>query len=114
MARSKLTHNRADIRAMWELTEKMGQEPVAVKLHPAGTFRIMTLRHTEAKSGPTTHPMGHPVDQVVARAPVEEYALYPRFPGHTVPAASLLKSPDEFRVGNEFVVKNRYRWLRLN
>lgn len=70
MARSKLTHNRADIRAMWELMEKMGQEPVAVKLHPDGTFRIMTRRHTEAKYGTTAHPTGNPWDQVFAHAPV--------------------------------------------
>ena len=70
MARSKLTHNRADVRAMWELMEKMGQEPVAVKLHPDGTFRIMTRRHTEAKYGTTAHPMGNPWDQVFTHAPV--------------------------------------------
>ena len=54
MARPKLTYNRADIRAMWELMERMGQEPVSVKLHPDGTFRIMTRKHTEAKYGSAT------------------------------------------------------------
>ena len=70
MARPKLTHNRADIRAMWEMMEKMGQEPVSVKLHPDGTFRIMTRKYTEAKYGTMAQPAGNPWDQVFAHASV--------------------------------------------
>lgn len=47
MPRKKITHSRADVRAQWELMEKMGLEPVSVKFHPDGTFRIMTKKHAE-------------------------------------------------------------------
>jgi len=69
MPRPKLTHNRADIRAMWELMEKMGQEPVSVKLHRDGTFRIMTRKHVEAKYGTAGQATGNPWDQELAHAP---------------------------------------------
>ena len=69
MPRPKLTHRRADIRAMWELMEKMGQEPVAVKLHPDGTFRIMTRKHVEAKHGPAGQATANPWDQELSDAP---------------------------------------------
>ncbi|HZV18041.1 MAG TPA: hypothetical protein VFF84_05040 [Sphingobium sp.] len=70
MSRPKLTHNRADIRAMWELLEKMGQEPVSVKLHQDGTFRIMTRKHVEAKYGSVAPLTGNPWDQVFTHAPI--------------------------------------------
>ncbi len=47
MPRKKISHNRTDVRAQWELMEKMGLEPVSVKFHPDGTFRIMTRKHAE-------------------------------------------------------------------
>jgi len=47
MPRKKITHSRSDVRAQWELMEKMGLEPVSIKYHPDGTFRIMTRKHAE-------------------------------------------------------------------
>ncbi len=47
MPRKKIAHSRTDVRAMWELMEKMGLEPVSVKFHADGTFRIMTKKHAE-------------------------------------------------------------------
>lgn len=63
MPRSKLTYNRADIRALWELMEKMGQEPVSVKVHGDGTFRIMTRKHVEITHANNTVSTGNPWDQ---------------------------------------------------
>lgn len=47
MPRKKIAHSRTDVRAMWDLMQKMGLEPVSVKYHPDGTFRIMTAKHAE-------------------------------------------------------------------
>jgi len=54
---------------MWELMEKMGQEPVSVKLHRDGTFRIMTRKHVEAKYGPAGQATANPWDQELSHAP---------------------------------------------
>lgn len=56
MPRKKIAFNRTDVRAMWELMERMGQEPVSVKFHADGTFRIMTAKHAEINK-----PKGTPV-----------------------------------------------------
>ena len=40
------------VRAMWDLMQKMGLEPVSVKYHPDGTFRIMTAKHAEINKPP--------------------------------------------------------------
>lgn len=53
MPRKKIAFSRTDVRAMWELMEKMGLEPVSVKFHADGTFRIMTKKHAEINK-PTT------------------------------------------------------------
>lgn len=66
MARLKLTVRRADIQALWTMMEKMGQEPVAVKHHPDGTFRIITRKHVEAKYGPAAQLTGNPWDQAAS------------------------------------------------
>lgn len=47
MARKKITHDRSDVRAQWKLLKDLGEEPVAVKYHPDGTFRIMLARYAE-------------------------------------------------------------------
>lgn len=52
MPRKKIAHSRTDVRAMWELMEKMGLEPVSVKFHADGTFRIMTVKHAEINKPP--------------------------------------------------------------
>ena len=70
MPRPKLNYNRADVRALWELMEKMGQEPVSAKVHPDGTFRIMTRKQVEARYGATSEPTGNPWDQVFGHASV--------------------------------------------
>jgi hypothetical protein len=49
MPRKKIAHSRTDVRAMWDLMQKMGLEPVSVKYHPDGTFRIMTKKAVETK-----------------------------------------------------------------
>ena len=46
MAKKPITHSRADVRAMWKLLRDIGADPVSVKYHPDGTFRIMTRKHT--------------------------------------------------------------------
>ena len=51
MPRKKLTHSRADVKAQWKLLEDLGQEPVSVKYHPDGTFRIMTSKHALITNG---------------------------------------------------------------
>jgi hypothetical protein len=53
MPRRKLTHSKADFRAQWEVMEKMGLNPVSVKYHPDGTFRIMTAKHAEINKPPS-------------------------------------------------------------
>lgn len=70
MPRPKLTYSRADVRALWEMMEKMGQEPVSVKFHPDGTFRIMTRKHVETKYGPAAKITSNPWDQVFSHAEV--------------------------------------------
>lgn len=52
MPRKKIAHSRTDVRAMWDLMQKMGLEPVSVKYHPDGTFRIMTAKHAEINKPP--------------------------------------------------------------
>lgn len=69
MPRRKITHNRTDVRAMWELMEKMGQEPVSVKYHPDGTFRIMTRKHAEITGPHLSTSVGNPWDEVLTDAP---------------------------------------------
>lgn len=54
MPRRRITHSRTDVRAQWELMEKMGLEPVSVKFHPDGTFRIMTKKYAEITKPPTS------------------------------------------------------------
>lgn len=49
MPKKAATHSRADVRAMWKLMKDMGEEPVSVKYHPDGTFRIMTKKHAEIR-----------------------------------------------------------------
>ena len=49
MPRKKLSHSSADVRAQWAVMEKMGLEPMYVKYHPDGTFRIMTKKAVETK-----------------------------------------------------------------
>jgi hypothetical protein len=44
MAR-KLTHNRANVRAAIMFMESLGKTVSAIKLHPDGTFRVMTSAH---------------------------------------------------------------------
>lgn len=66
MARQKLTFRRADVNACWLMMEKMGLEPVAVKFHPDGTFRIMTRKHVEAKYGPAAPVTSNSLDQAGA------------------------------------------------
>lgn len=66
MPRKKITINRSDIRAAWELMEKMGLEPVSVKFHADGTFRIMTKKHAEiTKPDNTTVAGPNPWDEVL-------------------------------------------------
>ena len=52
MPRKKIAHSRTDFRAMWDLMQKMGLEPVSVKFHADGTFRIMTAKHAEINKPP--------------------------------------------------------------
>ena len=47
MPRRKITFARTDVQAMWTLLVSIGEEPVSVKLHKDGTFRIMTKKHAE-------------------------------------------------------------------
>ena len=47
MPRQKISFARADVRAMWALLVSIGEEPVSVKFHKDGTFRIMTKKHAE-------------------------------------------------------------------
>lgn len=47
MPRKKITCNRADVKAQWQVLVDIGAEPVSVKYHPDGTFRIMTKKHAE-------------------------------------------------------------------
>lgn len=59
MPRRAITFNRSDVRAAWQLMEKMGIEPVSVKFDADGTFRIMTRKHveiTEADKTPSSSP----------------------------------------------------------
>lgn len=53
MPRKKITHSRSDVRAQLELMEKMGLEPVSVKFHPDGTFRIMTKKYAQITQADT-------------------------------------------------------------
>lgn len=52
MPRKKIAHSRTDVRAMWDLMQKMELEPVSVKFHADGTFRIMTAKHAEINKPP--------------------------------------------------------------
>lgn len=67
MPRRKLTHSRADVRALWQLMEKMGKEPVSVKFHPDGTFRIMTKKHAEITKGAAADAAPNPWDEVLPK-----------------------------------------------
>jgi len=65
--RKKIAVSRTDFRAMWDLMEKMGLEPVSVKFHADGTFRIMTKKHAEiAKPSSAEPPMGSYWDKVLS------------------------------------------------
>lgn len=67
MPRKKIAFSRTDVRAMWELMEKMGLEPVSVKFHADGTFRIMTKKHAEiAKPSDAETPKGSYWDKVLS------------------------------------------------
>jgi hypothetical protein len=50
MPRKPLTHNRNDIKQTIKLLEEMGKTVTAVKLHPDGTFRVMTSEHVSKSS----------------------------------------------------------------
>jgi hypothetical protein len=62
MGRNSITYNRADVKAAWQLLEKIGQKPTAVKFHPDGTFRIMTSDHV-SKNGSTQDVPESPLDE---------------------------------------------------
>lgn len=67
MPRKKIAFSRTDVRAMWELMEKMGLEPVSVKFHADGTFRIMTKKHAEiTKPSDVVTPKGSYWDKVLS------------------------------------------------
>lgn len=70
MPRKRITHNRADIRAQWQLMEEMGLEPVSVKFHPDGTFRIMTAKHAAINKPVQTGELAsNPWDEVFTHGP---------------------------------------------
>ena len=52
MSKRPIRHSRADVRAQWKLLEEIGAEPVSVKYHADGTFRIMTKKHAEITKPP--------------------------------------------------------------
>lgn len=45
MPRKPPSFSRSDVRAMWELLKKLGEEPCAIKYHGDGTFRIVTRKY---------------------------------------------------------------------
>jgi hypothetical protein len=47
MPRRKPSFNRTDVKAAWDLHEKCGHEPMYVKYHPDGSFRVITRKHLE-------------------------------------------------------------------
>ncbi len=55
------------MRALWQLMEKMGKEPVSVKFHPDGTFRIMTKKHAEITKGAAADAAPNPWDEVLPK-----------------------------------------------
>jgi hypothetical protein len=50
MPRKPLTHNRNDIKQAIRLLEAEGKVVTAIKLHPDGTFRVMTSEHVSKSS----------------------------------------------------------------
>lgn len=68
MPRKKLTHNRADVLAQWKLLQSIGEEPVSVKYHPDGTFRIMTRKHAEIREKTLGSTEANSWDEVLTNA----------------------------------------------
>jgi hypothetical protein len=50
MARKPCTPNRAAVRAQIKLLESLGKVVTAIKVHPDGTFRVMTSEHVSKSS----------------------------------------------------------------
>ena len=66
MPRKKLTHSRADIKAQIALLESIGKKVTAVKLHPDGTFRVMTSDHVSSHvTASTAAPQPNEWDEVL-------------------------------------------------
>lgn len=67
MPRKKITFNRADVRAAWELMEKMGVEPVAAKFLADGVFRISTLKAVEIIKPDNSAVDANPWDEILPK-----------------------------------------------
>jgi hypothetical protein len=47
MPRRPCTFNRSDIRQAIQVMEALGKKVTAIKLHPDGSFRLMTADHAK-------------------------------------------------------------------
>lgn len=56
MPRKSCHISRPDVTAMWNLLLRLGEKPVALKVHPDGTFRILTEKCLKESGSSTINP----------------------------------------------------------